>query len=75
MALGRPMKGATRRIPITIHTTADIIAAIDAYTGERRLDGEKAYSRSDFWNEAAESLLQSLGRLPQEAEKPQICAR
>ncbi len=63
--LGRPMKGKTRRIPYTIHIAEGTIAAIDAYAEERSREEGKAYSRSDFLNTAAESLLRSLGKLPE----------
>lgn len=68
MTYGRPMKGATRRIPITVHTTSGMIDAIDAYASKRCQEEGHAYSRSDFWNEAAEALLRILGRWTDESE-------
>ncbi|MEG1562186.1 MAG: hypothetical protein RR365_00835 [Bacteroides sp.] len=67
--LGRPMKGKTRRIPYTIHLEEETVAAIDAYAEERSQEEGKAYSRSDFLNTAAESLLRSLGKLPEGGDK------
>ena len=61
MSYGRPLKGKERRFPITIHTTQQMLDHIDAYVDDRASKGE-AYSRSDFFNEAAETQLQHLGR-------------
>lgn len=66
---GRPLKGRTRRIPITVHTAIGILEIIDQYVEERTQE-EKTYSRSDFYNEAARLYLEHLGRLPEE-EKDQ----
>lgn len=66
MAYGRKLKGATRRVPITVHAPLDRLEQIDAYVEERsEIDG-KAYSRSDFYEEAARMYLEQLGRLPKE---------
>ena len=59
---GRPLKGKTRRVPITVHTAIGILDIIDQYVEERNQE-EKAYSRSDFYNEAARLYLEHLGRL------------
>ena len=66
---GRPLKGRTRRVPITVHTAIGILDIIDQYVEERNQE-EKSYSRSDFYNEAARLYLEHLGRLPEE-EKDQ----
>jgi hypothetical protein len=66
---GRPLKGKTRRVPITVHTAIGILDIIDQYVEERNQE-EKSYSRSDFYNEAARLYLEHLGRLPEE-EKDQ----
>lgn len=68
MPYGRPMKGKTRRIPITIHTTEPMLTAIDKYVADRDRQEDRAYTRSDFWNEAAGALLRQLGRAPVEDE-------
>ncbi|MEA4832431.1 hypothetical protein SDC9_159680 [bioreactor metagenome] len=65
MTYGRPMKGATRRIPITIHTTTGMIDTIDAYVDEQRREGHRAYSRSDFFNEAVTLYLHQLALTPE----------
>ncbi len=68
MALGRKLKGASRRVPITVHAPLDSLDLIDAYTEERSQEQGKAYSRSDFYEEAAKAYLKALGRLPEERE-------
>lgn len=65
MAYGRKMKGKARRIPITVHAGMDLIEIIDNYVDERG----GAYSRSDFYTEAATAYLKSLGYLPEEEAK------
>lgn len=65
---GRPLKGRTRRIPITVHTAIGILEIIDQYVEERAQE-EKTYSRSDFYNEAARLYLEHLGRLPEEEKE------
>lgn len=67
---GRPLKGRTRRVPITVHTAIGILDIIDQYVEERNQEEKTAYSRSDFYNEAARLYLEHLGRLPEE-EKDQ----
>ena len=61
MAYGRPMKGGSRRTPITVHAPNNIIDMIDAHVEEYAAETETAYSRSDFYNEAAIALLRSRG--------------
>ncbi len=64
MPYGRPLKGKSRRIPITVHAPLDTLELIDAYTDERIQEGNGAYSRSDFYMEAAQIYLKQLGKLP-----------
>ena len=59
---GRPLKGKSRRVPITVHSTIGVLVAIDDYVEERDSQEERAYSRSDFFNEAALLYLKQLGR-------------
>lgn len=59
---GRPLKGKSRRVPITVHSTIGVLDAIDDYVEERDSQEERAYSRSDFFNEAALLYLKQLGR-------------
>lgn len=66
MAYGRKLKGATRRVPITVHAPLDRLEQIDVYVEERSETDGKAYSRSDFYEEAARMYLEQLGRLPKE---------
>lgn len=63
MAYGRKLKGTSRRVPITVHAPLDRLDAIDEYVEERRQQEGKAYSRSDFYEEAAALYLDlKLGR-------------
>ena len=59
---GRKFKGASRRVPITVHAPLDRLDAIDEYVEERRQQEGKAYSRSEFYEEAAALYLEKLGR-------------
>lgn len=59
---GRKFKCASRRVPITVHAPLDRLDAIDEYVEERRQQEGKAYSRSDFYEEAAALYLEKLGR-------------
>jgi hypothetical protein len=63
---GRPLKGKTRRVPITVHSSVGMLDIIDEYVEERDQQQEGAYSRSDFYNEAATAYLKLLGKLPEE---------
>lgn len=65
---GRPLKGKTRRVPITVHAAMGILETIEEYVEERNQQQEGAYSRSDFYNEAAVLYLKHLGRLPEEEQ-------
>ena len=66
---GRPLKGKTRRVPITVYAALGMIEEIDKYVEERNTQQEAAYSRSDFYNEAAALYLKSKGRLPEEDQE------
>ena len=61
MAYGRPMKNKTRRVPVTVHIPVGMLDLIDDYVERHSEETETAYSRSDFYNEAAVALLQSKG--------------
>lgn len=63
---GRPLKGKTRRVPITVHAAMGMLEMIEEYVEERNQQQEGAYSRSDFYNEAAVLFLKHLERLPEE---------
>ena len=63
---GRPLKGKTRRVPITVHAATGMLDIIDEYVEEKNQQQERAYSRSDFYNEAAVLYMGHLGRLPEE---------
>ncbi len=65
---GRPLKGKTRRVPITVHAAMGMLETIEEYVEERNQQQEGAYSRSDFYNEAAVLYLKHLGRLPEEEQ-------
>ena len=67
-AYGRPLKGKTRRTPITVHAPIGMLDIIDEYVEERDQQQEGAYSRSDFYNEAAKLYLKHLGRLPEDED-------
>ena len=71
MAYGRPMKGGSRRTPITVHAPNNIIEIIDEHVEEYAAETETAYSRSDFYNEAAIALLRSRGIEVEDAPKPE----
>lgn len=61
MAYGRKLKGSSRRVPITVHAPLDRLDQIDQYVDDRREKDGKAYSRSDFYEEAAKYYMQHLG--------------
>lgn len=69
MAYGRPMKGKSRRVPITVHASVETLDIIDRYVEERSQQEEHQYSRSDFWNEAATIYMKQLGIAPEDEEK------
>ena len=55
---GRPMKGKSRRVPITVHSS---VGLLDIIVEKRDPEENGAYSRSDFFNEAALAYLKQLG--------------
>ena len=59
--LGRPLKGASRRIPITVHIPVDTLEAVDKYVSEVAESRGEPYSRSDFYADAAVAFLRSKG--------------
>lgn len=63
--LGRPYKGTGRRTQITIYADSNMLEEIEKYAMERKLAGERNYSRSEFYHEAAVDKLRELGRLPE----------
>lgn len=65
MGYGRKMKGKARRVPITVHAGLDLLEIIDDYVDERG----GAYSRSDFYTEAATMYLKSLNRISGDEQK------
>ena len=67
---GRPLKGKSRRVPITVHSTIGVLDAIDDYVEERDSQEQRSYSRSDFFNEAALLYLKQLGREVEGEEIP-----
>ncbi len=69
MAYGRPLKGRTRRVPITVHASVGTLDIIDDYVEKRKAEQERQYSRSDFWNEAATMYMKHLGIAPEEDEE------
>ena len=69
MAYGRPLKGRSRRVPITVHASVGTLDIIDEYVEERKKQQERQYSRSDFWNEAATMYMKHLGIAPEEDEE------
>ena len=58
---GRPMKGKSRRVPITVHSSVGLLDIIDELVEKRDQEENGAYSRSDFFNEAALAYLKQLG--------------
>lgn len=67
-SLGRPLKGRTRRVPLTVHAPLDTLEIIDEYVK----DQGGAYSRSDFYEEAAKRYLQQLGVMDDEGDRTTI---
>ena len=66
---GRPMKGKTRRTPVTIQVAVGLLDIIDEYVEERDAREIAAYSRSDFFNEALRTYMKAKGMLPASDEK------
>jgi len=69
MVYGRPLKGQTRRTPITVHAPLGTLEIIDNYVREFAETSETAYSRSDFYQEAAEAFLRERGIDPETGER------
>lgn len=69
MAYGRPLKGRSRRVPITVHASVETLDIIDDYVEEQSQQRENQYSRSDFWNEAATMYMKRLGIAPEDEEE------
>ena len=58
MPYGRPMKGASRRVPTTVHIPTGTLDIIDNYIDDREKNVETGrMSRSDFINEAVNRYL------------------
>lgn len=57
MKLGRPLKGSTKRNPITIYAPEETLKKIEEYIEQREAETGRSYSRSDFYQEAAQLLL------------------
>ena len=47
MAYGRPLKGRSRRVPITVHASVETLDIIDDYVEAQNQQRESQYSRSD----------------------------
>ena len=56
MKLGRPLKGSTRRNPITIYAPEGTLEKINEFIEQREAETGRSYSRSDFYQEAALAL-------------------
>ena len=68
MPYGRPMKGKSRRVSVTVHTPVGLLDIIDNYVEERDSQEKRAYTRSDFFGEAALLYLRQLGLDPDSEE-------
>ena len=66
---GRPLKGSSRRVPITVHASVKTLDIIDTYVEEQSQQREGQYSRSDFWNEAATMYMKYLGIAPDDEKE------
>lgn len=66
---GRPLKGKTRRVPITVHAAIGLLDIIDEHVEEIKQQQTSSYSRSDFYDEAIKLYLDHLGKLPEESKK------
>ena len=51
---GRPLKGRTRRVPVTVYVPTDLLDAIDDYIEEKG-----GYTRSEFLCAGAEDRLRA----------------
>ena len=68
MPYGRPMKGASRRVPTTVHLPTGTLDIIDNYIDDREKNVESGrMSRSDFINEAVNRYLVELGLVEPES--------
>lgn len=68
MPYGRPMKGASRRVPTTVHIPTGTLDIIDNYIDDREKNVETGrMSRSDFINEAVNRYLVELGLVEPES--------
>ena len=68
MPYGRPLKGKSRRVSVTIHSPVGLLDIIDNYEEERDSQEKRAYTRSDFFGEAALLYLRQLGLSPDDEE-------
>lgn len=87
MPYGRPMKGASRRVPTTVHLPTGTLDIIDNYIDDREKNVESGrMSRSDFINEAVNRYLVELGlvepesntqvtRAPRSQREPRKCRK
>ena len=50
MAYGRPMKGRTRRVPITVHASVGTLDIIDDYVESAKRNRSGNTPAVDFWN-------------------------
>ena len=64
MPYGRPMKGASRRVPTTVHLPTGTLDIID--NREKNVESGRM-SRSDFINEAVNRYLVELGLVEPES--------
>lgn len=68
MPYGRPMKGASRRVPTTVHLPTGTLDIIDNYIEDREKNVDSGrMSRSDFINEAVNRYLVELGLVEPES--------
>lgn len=68
MPYGRPLKGKSLRVSVTVHTPVGLLDIIDNYVEERDSLEKRAYTRSDFFGEAALLYLRQLGLDPDSEE-------
>jgi hypothetical protein len=60
--LGRPLKGNSHRVPITIHIDPEILKSIDDIVAEERGKGHTGYSRSELINYVTFGYMESLAK-------------
>jgi hypothetical protein len=65
--LGRPRKGKDRRQQIGVYVTGSVIEVIEGYVANRQAT-QRAYSRSDFFNEALELYMKEIGLIQPKEE-------